>query len=135
MSFENRQALSALRLDKAEEAISDALLLLRMERFNLAANRAYFAVFYAMRAVLALDGIDRKHHSGVIAEFRRLYIKPGIFENWMSDTIGDLFDLRTDTDYDDFFIVSKEEVAEEVRNAERFVTQVEEYLELLRKTE
>ena len=33
-----------------------------------------------MRSVLALDGIDRKHHSGVISEFMRLSIKSGIFD-------------------------------------------------------
>lgn len=75
MSLENRQALSALRLERAQEAVDDANMLLTLERYNLAANRAYYAVFYAMRAVLALDGIDRKHHSAVIAEFRRLYIQ------------------------------------------------------------
>ena len=63
MSLENRQALSALRLERAQEAVSDANMLLEHERYNLAANRAYYAVFYAMRAVLALDGIDRRHHS------------------------------------------------------------------------
>ena len=41
-------------------------------------HRSYYAIFHAMRAVLALDGIDMKRHSGVMSEFRRLYIKTGI---------------------------------------------------------
>lgn len=128
MSLENRQALSALRLQRAQEAVDDAKMLFTLERYNLAANRAYYAVFYAMRAVLALDGIDRKHHSAVIAEFRRLYIKTGVFDTWMSDTIRDLFDLRADSDYDDFFVASKAEVSEQIGNAERFVRQIAAYL-------
>lgn len=128
MSLENRQALSALRLQRAQEAVDDAKMLFTLERYNLAANRAYYAVFYAMRAVLALDGIDRKHHSAVIAEFRRLYIKTGVFDTWMSDTIRDLFDLRADSDYDDFFVASKAEVSEQIGNAERFVQQIAAYL-------
>lgn len=103
-------------------------MLLTRERFNLAANRSYYAVFYAMRAVLALDGIDHKHHTAVIAEFRRLYIKTGIFEKEMSDTIRDLFDLRSDSDYDDFFAASKEDVAEQVENASHFVRRISEFL-------
>ena len=128
MSLENRQALSALRMERAQEAVSDANMLLEHGRYNLAANRAYYAIFYAMRAVLALDGIDRRHHSAVIAEFRRLYIKTGVFDTWMSDTIRDLFDLRTDSDYDDFFVASKAEVVEQADNAARFVQEISEYL-------
>ncbi len=128
MSLENKKALAALRMEKAEEALADARMLLTLERYNLAANRSYYAVFYAMRAVLALDGIDRKHHSAVIAEFRRLYIKTGVFERELSDTIRDLFDLRTDSDYDDFFVASKEDVTEQVENAARFVRRIGGFL-------
>jgi len=42
-------------------------LLLAGESYRSAANRAYYAIFHAMRAVLALDGVDMKHHSGIIA--------------------------------------------------------------------
>ncbi len=128
MSHENREAISRLRIEKADEALKDAKMLLELGRYNLSANRAYYTVFYAMRAILALDGIDRKHHSAVIAEFRRLYIKTGVFESSLSDTIRDVFDLRTDSDYDDFFVASREEVAEHVGNAEIFVEKVKEYL-------
>ena len=49
-----------------------------------------------MRAVLAYDEIDMKKHSGVIAEFRRLYVKTGVFDGDMSKTISVLFDVRTE---------------------------------------
>ncbi len=47
----------------------------------------------------------------------------------MSNTITSLFDIRTDSDYDDFFIIFKEEVEEQVVGAERFVLKVKQYLE------
>jgi len=62
-----------------------------------------------------------KHHSGIIAEFRRRYIKEGIFENRLSQIISVLFDTRTDSDYDDFFVISKAEVVEQTKNAEYFL--------------
>lgn len=62
-----------------------------------------------MRAVLAFDEIDMKKHSGVMSEFRRRYIKTGIFPENISDMISQAFDIRADCDYDDFYIVSKEE--------------------------
>lgn len=128
MSLENRRAISAVRLEKAEECLADAKLLLESESYKSAANRSYYAVFHAMRAVLAYDGYDSKKHSGIIAEFRRLYIKTGLFESGLSDIIRSVFDLRTDSDYNDFFVASKADVAEQVGNTEYFVQQIKEYL-------
>lgn len=82
-----------------------------------------------MRAVLALEGIDSKKHSGVISEFNRLYIKTGVFDKKLSKGINDAFDIRIDCDYDDFFVISKAEVEEQVENAEKFVKAVKEYLQ------
>ena len=76
------------------------------------------------------DGIDMKHHSGIISEFRRLYIKSGIFKSELSEIISVLFDIRTESDYDDFFVISKQEVVKQIENAESFVSAVEEYLKI-----
>ena len=81
-----------------------------------------------MRAVLAFDEIDMKHHSGIISEFRRRYIKAGIFETRMSEIISVLFDVRTDSDYDDFFVISKADTAAQIENAVYFVDHIAVYL-------
>ena len=81
-----------------------------------------------MRAVLAFDETDMKHHGGVISEFRRRYIKTEIFETRMSEIISVLFDVRTDSDYDDFFVISKADTAVQIENAEYFVSSVRAYL-------
>lgn len=128
MRDDERKALSQVRLEHAEECLSAAKSLRETENHKSAANRAYYAVFHAMRAVLALDGIDMKRHSGVISEFRRLYIKTGVFDLGLSQVISSLFEIRTDSDYDDFFVISKEEVNEQIHNAEQFLTSVRIYL-------
>ena len=46
----------------------------------------------------------------------------------MSEYITSAFEVRSDSDYDDFYVISKEEVAEQLRNAEIFVDAVQEYL-------
>ena len=73
-----------------------------------------------MRAVLALRGIDMKKHSGVMSEFRRLYIKTGILPETLSTIVSEAFDVRTDCDYDDYYIISREEVIEQVHKADLF---------------
>ena len=81
------------------------------------------------RAILALDGLDFKKHSAVIAKFRELYIKPGIFDAVYSRMIGEAFDLRGDCDYEDFYLVTKQEVEDQIHNATDFLTAVQKYIE------
>ncbi len=128
MLDEERKVLAKLRLDNANERLSFIPAILEIGDYKTAVNRAYYAIFYAMRAVLALDGFDSKKHSGIIAEFRKQYIKTGIFENDMSDIISDLFEVRSSSDYDDFYIISKSKVIEQYNKAEYFVKKINEYL-------
>ena len=127
MQYDEKKALSAVRLEHAKECLGAAKSLQNSENYKSAANRSYYAIFHAMRAVLAFDGIDMKHHSGVISEFRKLYIKTNIFDIKLSQIISVLFDIRTESDYDDFFIISKSEVQEQIENAEYFLNRVKTY--------
>lgn len=126
---ENTFALSRVRLERAADCLREAENLLAAESFRGAASRAYYAAFHAMRAILALDGIDRKHHSGIISEFRRLYIKTGILPVEWSEVIESLSFYRTSSDYDDFFSISRAEAIEQVENAKRFLNEVTVYLQ------
>lgn len=129
MRYEDLRQLSAVRYDHACECLSAAKNLSEAGNNKSAANRAYYSIFHAMRAVLAYDEIDMKKHSGLIAEFRRLYIKTGVFDNRMSRIISELFDIRTESDYDDFFIISKAEVVVQIENAEYFLENIKIFLD------
>lgn len=71
MLSEEKIALSKVRLDTAKERIRYAQEIIKIGDYKTVANRSYYAVFSAMRAVLALDGFDSKKHSGVIAQFKK----------------------------------------------------------------
>ncbi|MBQ4348088.1 MAG: HEPN domain-containing protein [Clostridia bacterium] len=102
--------------------------ILALGDYKTVANRSYYAIFSAMRAVLALDGFDSKKHSGVIAEFRKEYLKTELLPKELSFIIDALVEIRQGSDYDDFYIVSKEEVEEQLENAKIFVKEVEKFL-------
>ena len=129
LSDEERLALSKVRLAHAEDCLREAEYLLSVRHYRGTCNRSYYTVFHAMRSVLALDGIDRKHHSGIISEFRRLYIKAGVFEAKWSDTIQKQSMYRESSDYNDLFLVSEAEASGLVAEAEQFLTIVSEYLQ------
>ena len=120
--------LSDYRMEQAERCIQSAKLLIEDGDYKGAANRSYYAIFHCMRSVLALDKVDFSKHSGVSAYFRKEYIKTGKFDVELSDMIKEAFDVRSDSDYDDYFIVSKEDVYRQIENAEYFYEQVRKYL-------
>lgn len=121
--------LSKYRIDRADELIVDAEELFNNDSYKSSNNRAYYAIFYAMRAVLALDEQDFKKHSGVIQYFQREYIKTGIFEKQYSEIITKASIIRNASDYDDFYTASKDEAATQIENAKNFIKVVKEYLE------
>lgn len=64
MPDNDKIGLSKARLDNAKERIEFANKIFEIGDYKTVANRSYYAVFAAMRAVLALDGFDSKKHSG-----------------------------------------------------------------------
>lgn len=120
--------LSKYRLEQAETCIKSATALIEIGDYKGGANRAYYAIFHCIRSILALDEKDFAKHSGVSAYFRKEYIKTGIFDVEYSDIIKEAFDIRSDSDYDDFYIISKVDVEEQVENAKKFYNAVKEYL-------
>ncbi len=129
MEHEQKKGLSNARYLHAEECLKEAKALLEIGSYKGAANRSYYAIFHAMRAVLAFDEVDMKHHSGLISEFRRMYIKTGVFDKELSNIISILFNIRQSSDYDDFFIVQKDAVVVQLGNAEHFLNEIRKYLE------
>lgn len=127
--FDKKKVYAKYRLERAKEEYETAIDMLRNNHFRAANNRAYYSIFHAIRSVLAFDGFDSKKHSGIIAYFRREYIKSGIFPIEMSDIIGTAFEIRNASDYDDMYIATKAEAEEQIERAKRFYLQVAAYVE------
>ena len=128
MTEDDKRALSESRLEKAQQMLVSAKLLLEHGDYASACNRAYYSVFHAMRALMALDGVDEHKHSHLIAEFRKRYIKTGLLERSLSDIVGSAFEVRNSSDYEDFWIISKTDAIEQADNAEVFLKAIRGYL-------
>lgn len=116
------------RLERSKEDLDAAHLLFDNGNYRIANNRAYYAIFHALRAVLVFDNFDSSKHSGVIAEFRRRYIKEGIFPIKMSKMIGSAFTIRNASDYDDMFVASRKDTEEQLENADYIYEIVYDYI-------
>lgn len=120
--------LSQYRYECALEALEDARLMYEHGRYKNALNRAYYAIFHAIRAVNALQEFDSSKHSGVIAYFNQNFVKTGVFTKEASKVIRLASENRERADYLDFFVASKEEAAMQIERAELFTAWIAEYL-------
>lgn len=120
--------LAQYRLDKAKEMLKDATILFEADQWSSANNRAYYSVFHGMRAVLALRQVDFKKHSAVIGYFNKEYIHAGVFAREYLTIINNASIIRNHSDYDDFYLCSKEETRELIEDAKRFTDAVETFL-------
>lgn len=135
MLHEESYALAKYRLEKAKECIDDAGILLENGSFMASANRSYYAIFHSARAILAIDGEDRKRHSGVISYFQERYIKNGVFEKIYSYILQNAFEIRQEADYEDFYVIAKEDALQQLENAKHFFEKIKEYIMELEKAE
>jgi len=120
--------LSKYRYEKAVQCITSASYIMEIQDYNLVSNRAYYAIFHAMRAVLALEEKDFEKHSAVIGYFRKEYIKTQIFPVEASRIIGNAFDSRNESDYRDWCEVSQEDAEFQLQSAKKFLEMTEVYL-------
>lgn len=125
---DRRKDLCSYRFEKAKKCLESAKVLVKTEDYCSAANRSYYAIFHAIRSILALDGVDFTKHAGVMSYFQKNYVKQGIFEKEYSKILTEAFEIRSESDYDDYYVISKEEVEVQVQNARFFVEGIEKYI-------
>ena len=109
--------LSKYRLDQANNCLLAAENNNESGFYKDALNRSYYCIFHSIRAVLAFDFYDSKKHSGIISEFHKSYIKTGLFDKHFSVVIRKSFQIRNRSDYEDFYIVAKEDVVQQLKDA------------------
>jgi uncharacterized protein (UPF0332 family) len=122
-----RWDLALARLEKATRCLLSAENVIADGDLETAANRSYYCIFHSMKAVLALDEFDSKSHGAIIGKFREKYIKTGIFLTEYSKTIGSAFDIRNESDYEDFYVITQNDVSIQVEKAREFLEAVKEY--------
>lgn len=122
----NIRELVKYRIEQAEESLEAARLLHEKALERPSLNRAYYAMFYAVLALLATRKRETSKHSGAIALFDLEYVKPGIFPKDFSKWLHEAFDLRQRSDYSSQFQIAAEEVESILQNATSFVVKVKE---------
>ena len=120
--------LSKYRYSLAKQTYSNAKMCFDNGFYRDCITRSYYAVFYAIRAVLALDSIDFKRHKDVVAYFNKEFVAQGKFPGEMGRRLARLKMKREESDYSDFFIASADEAQAQIQSVEYMLPLIEEYL-------
>ena len=101
---DKKEDLCIYRIRNAVETLGVAVLCLESQHYKDSINRSYYAAFYAIKAVLALEEIDFKRHKDAVAYFNKTYID------------------------DDFYVASLKDASDQYKSAKLIIEKIEEYL-------
>lgn len=128
LEFEDRSAIVTLRLQRVKETLQDAKDAANIKRWRMAANRLYYACYYAASALLVNSGHIARTHTGVVSLFNLHFVTKGLISKEQGRFYGNLFSLRQDGDYDDWKIIDAEDVLPKIAPAEEFIATIEELI-------
>ena len=115
-------------LRKAERKLRAAKELLKLGEYEDTVSRAYYCIFHAAKAALALEQSFPKTHEGTIREFGLKFIKDGKLPKELGIIFSDARSLRETADYAVTPLIGLEDAKWSVEAAERFLKQISKYL-------
>ena len=126
---QSREALIKYRMERAEETLKEVEILANEAHFNAAANRLYYACFYAVSALLVANGLSTQSHSGAKTLLGLHFVSKGILSNECGKTFSRLFEIRHSGDYDDFVYCDKDMIDEYLPKAIEFINAIKDLLQ------
>ncbi|MDR0614009.1 MAG: HEPN domain-containing protein [Dysgonamonadaceae bacterium] len=128
LSKEEREAVVVHRLQKAKDTLHEAKGNIELAYWHTAANRLYYACYYAASALLIKNGYIAQTHSGVVGLLGMHFISKGIISKEMGKFYLKIFELRQTGDYSDWIAIESVDVQPFVEPAEKFIDTVEKLI-------
>lgn len=124
LTDEERKAIVIYRLEKADDALIEARDCASLDHWTLAANRLYYAAYYASSALLISAGLSAKTHEGTIGMIGQHYVRTGILSYDDGTLLARLQNMRHTGDYDDFLDWTKDDVEPYIPKVEAFLEKI-----------
>ena len=104
----DRTEIVKYRLEKAYRTYNEAVGSIKNGYVETAANRLYYAAYYAVSALLISYKYEASTHNGVIQMFGKVFLRNNIIDKKYGKTFNQLFSLRLTGDYEDRHILDME---------------------------
>lgn len=120
--------LIIIQIEKSNEKLKAAQVLLREGFVDDAISRAYYSMFHAASAVLFAEGITVESHSALKTMFGLHFVKTGKIDKKYGRSLNRLKDERENGDYDIFTSFDFKDAGDDIKEAERFLEEMKKYL-------
>ena len=124
----DKQLLISLQTTKAHKFLDDADEMVNQKRWDLAANRFYYACFHMVQAAFISRGISTKTHEGSLTELGKNFILTGELDKKYGRFFSRMIQLRIKADYNSIAEVTEAEVLEMAPLSANFITSIEALL-------
>ncbi|MFN0014483.1 MAG: HEPN domain-containing protein [Saprospiraceae bacterium] len=126
---EKRNYLISMRLQQAEECISDAEHCVVTLRLVLATNRVYYGMFYAMLALGVLRQFETSKHMQMIGWFNKNFVHTGILPKHFGRMVKKAFEARTGSDYHINEVPTESDLEVMLADMKLFITTIKAWIE------
>lgn len=97
-----------------------------------AVSRAYYSMYFAATAMFLARGFRIKTHRGLVARFGREFVETGLIEAHFGRTLRIAEELRSEADYSIIRLISDEEAAAILDDAEKFLARAKDIITNIR---
>lgn len=128
MTDESKKFNIAQEVSKARQRLAHARLLHEARGYDTAVSQAYYAAFHFARALLLVEGLEARTHSGLIHLINVHFVRTGLVPPQDVRLLGNLESQRTVADYDAASVFTEDMADEAIASAESFGLRVVELL-------
>lgn len=115
-------------LQRSHKYLASARALVALDDHESAVSRTYYAMFYAVEALLLREGHAFSSHKAVLSAFSRLFVKTGVLPREMARDLSRAFQKRQLGDYEHQFVIEEAEAVSLIETGEQFVARIEAHL-------
>ena len=127
---EFREILMKVNIEKSDDSLKAADILIKENLLFIALNRIYYACFYTVTALAEKNDFKTAKHSAMLGWFHKKYIyQEKIFSTEIYKVYEETFKYRLKGDYDGLYKTTLEETTDLLEKAKVFIKTVREYLD------
>jgi len=117
-----------LLLERSHARLEAARHLMAGGHWSDAISRAYYAMFFAARALLIAKGVEVRTHAGLAGKLYELYVRDGTLERADAALLPAAMAARNEADYGFPASATESQARETILDAERFLARAGEIL-------
>lgn len=121
----DKELLIKLQKEKSFRMLQEADDMLLQKRWDIAANRYYYACYHMLQALFISRGLSAKSHDGSLTHLGQDFILKGQIDKKFGRFFARMVQLRHKADYNSIAEVTETEVLELAPLSKEFMVQVE----------